>query len=42
MPKILETKSIYYNDCNLIAQPVHEDIKTRLFAWYNVEYTLYG
>ena len=29
MPKILKTKSVYYNDCNLIAQPVHEDIKSR-------------
>jgi GMP reductase len=29
MPKILQTKSIYYNDCNLIAQPAHENLKSR-------------
>jgi len=29
MPKILNTKSIYYNDCNLIAQPAHDSIKSR-------------
>lgn len=29
MPTILNTKSIYYNDCNLIAQPTHLDLKSR-------------
>lgn len=29
MPKILKTKSIYYNDCNLIAQPAHPTLKSR-------------
>lgn len=29
MPKILNTRSIYYNDCNLIAQPTHVDLKSR-------------
>jgi len=29
MPRILSTKSIYYNDVNLIAQPAHSAIKSR-------------
>lgn len=29
MPKILSTRSVYYNDCNLIAQPVHDSLKSR-------------
>ena len=29
MATILDTKSIYYNDCNLIAQPGHPSIKSR-------------
>jgi IMP dehydrogenase/GMP reductase len=29
MATILKTKSIYYNDCNLIAQPSHVDLKSR-------------
>lgn len=29
MATILKTKSIYYNDCNLIAQPTHENLKSR-------------
>jgi len=29
MAKILKTKSIYYNDCNLIAQPAHPELKSR-------------
>lgn len=29
MATILKTKSIYYNDCNLIAQPAHPELKSR-------------
>lgn len=29
MAEILKTKSIYYNDCNLIAKPTHPSLKSR-------------